>query len=231
MMRPALACLTATLLAAAGTAALAQTAPAAPPAPPPAAAPAPAPAAPAGAAQAAPAAAPAAPAAEGQASPSNPTGEATPTPPAPPPPEALYAPQALEKDSAPLNQKPDEKATMKANGFRNTRGEWVMKLDGGKTITVYPPSVANPTVCRMVVTFDTGNWRPLVEHFNSWAYAQTPQLALLYQGFVPLDGTSTTWSWEITQTNGRRGLAFNVIKGNKLDQGNLIYTDSLPAGS
>jgi hypothetical protein len=152
-------------------------------------------------------------------------------PPAPAPPEALYAIQALDKVCGPLIQKGDLKEIAKANGFRNKRGIYVMKLDDGKSITLSPPSVANPTVCRLTVTFDTGNWRPIVETLNTWAYNQRPQLALLYQGFVPLSGNSTTWSWEVTQANGRRGLAFNVIKGDKLDQGNLIFTDSLPPGS
>jgi hypothetical protein len=257
MMRPALACLTATLLAASGSAALAQTAPEA--APPPAAAPAPmaapaaqpapapapapapmaAPAAPAAPAPApAPMAAPADPAAPAPApapaptdpaAPPAPAAEAAPAaPPAPPPPEAAYATQALEQVCFPLLRDGDIKQVTKAGGFKNSRGMYVLKLAGGKTITLSPPSVANPRVCSLNVEFDQGNWRPVVEALNDWAYRQVPQLQILYQGFVPLSGNSTTWSWEVTLPQGRRGLAFNVVKGKKFDQGNLIFTDTLP---
>jgi hypothetical protein len=103
-----------------------------------------------------------------------------------------------------------------------------MKVEGGKTITLIPPSVANPTVCTLQVTFDTGNWRPVVEAINAWAYRQNPQLTLLYQGYVPLSGNSTTWSWEASSPMGQRGLAFNVVKGAQFDTGMLIYRDTIP---
>jgi hypothetical protein len=247
MMRLALASLTATLLAAAGTAAFAQDAAQTPPPPPPpllapapgpapapgapAPAPAPAPAAPTTAPPAATPTAPAAPAAPAAptdpAAPPAPAAEPAP-PPAPPPPEAAYALQALQQVCTPLLHKGDLKKVTRAGGFRQSRGAYSLKVEGGKTITLIPPSVANPTVCQLQVTFDTGNWRPVVEAINNWAYAQNPQLVLLYQGYVPLDGNSTTWSWEASTPMGQRGLAFNVVKGPKLDTGMLIFRDTIP---
>lgn len=211
------------------------------PAPAPAAAPTTAPVYPAPApAATAPATAPvdpmAAPAAQPMAAPAEPA----PPPPPPPPPtgDALYLLQALDSVCTPLINKADMKALAKSTGYkRNARdGSLTLKLEGGKSIVVSPPSAANPTVCRILFNFGVEEWRPMVEALNNWSYARTPPLQLLYQGYKPINGSTTTWSWEVNSPQLQSGLAFNLRKnadgapsgkGGKTDVADVVFSYSV----
>ncbi|MGZ8362218.1 MAG: hypothetical protein ACXW3D_00020 [Caulobacteraceae bacterium] len=221
MTRTAIASLTAVLLATA-TGASAQTDPAAVPAPPPA------PAMTAPAAVPAPAPAPA----DAMAAPAAPTVE-TPAPPPPPTGDVAYLIQALETVCQPLINKEPVKAVSKRTGYRSGRDGLTLKMPSGRTIVVVPPSVANPTLCRMTYGFNVDEWRPVVEGLNNWAYTRNPPLLLLYQGYKPVNGTTTTWSWELNTPQLNSGLAFNVRKnpdgspvGRGFDVADVVYSYS-----
>ena len=157
-----------------------------------------------------------------------------PAPPPPPPPpsgDALYLIQALESVCMPLISKADPKALMKATGYKRNRDGMILKLQTGKSILVSPPSSANPTVCRILFSFGVDEWRPMVEALNNWSYSRTPPLQLLYQGYKPINGSTTTWSWEVNDGRIQSGLAFNLRKnadgtpaGKKVDLADVVFS-------
>ena len=158
--------------------------------------------------------------------------------PAPPTQESNYAIQLLNEVCLPLIHHADVKAIAKAHGFRSSHDTWTLKLDAGKSIALSPPSRANPTVCSLNIAFEVDQWRPIVEALNNWAYGHNPPLALLYQGYKPASGLTTTWSWQVNAPEGNLGLAFNVSKksngspaGGKYDIGALLVTDTRPSGT
>lgn len=153
-----------------------------------------------------------------------------PPPPAPPTGDVLYVIQALETVCLPLINKQPVKAVVKATGYKARREGLTLKLEGGKSIVVTPPTVANPTICRILVSFGVDEWRPMVEGLNNWAYARTPALQMLYQGYRPINGSTTTWSWELNTPELRSGLAFNLRKkadgspaGKGVDQADVVF--------
>lgn len=159
-----------------------------------------------------------------------------PPPPAPPTGDVLYVIQALETVCLPLINKQPVKAVTKATGYKARRDGLTLKLEGGKSIVVTPPSVSNPTICRMVVSFGVDEWRPMVEGLNNWAYARTPPLQMLYQGYRPINGSTTTWSWEMNTPDLRSGLAFNLRKkadgspaGKGVDMADVVFEYGGPA--
>jgi hypothetical protein len=153
-------------------------------------------------------------------------------PPAPPTEESQYLVQALDSVCNPLLQGQDAKAVAKAARYRHNRRDnsLELKLSAGKSLLVTPPTKANPTVCRVAVNFGVDQWRPIVEGLNNWAYAQTPQLTLLYQGYRPMTGITITWAWQYAGPPAK-GLAFTANKkadgsplGRGVDQGLLVYS-------
>ncbi|HEX8233714.1 MAG TPA: hypothetical protein VF559_10280 [Caulobacteraceae bacterium] len=172
---------------------------------------------------------PAAPATAAPGSAAQPPAEPEAPPPAPPTEESRYLVQALETVCGPLLQGQQAKAVAKAAGYRVTRDGIQLKLSGGRSITVIPPTQSNPTICRANIAFAVDQWRPIVEGLNAWAYAHQPPLTLLYQGYRPMTGTTTTWSWEAAGPP-KLGLGFTATKkangspsGKGVDLGTLVY--------
>ncbi len=204
MIRPALAWLTTLAAAGVASASLAQTsppavptappAPAAAPAPPPAAAPAPTP----------PAAVDAAPA------------PVAPQPVAPPPlpaptGQAAYLISLIDKACTPLVGGQDIKTVAAANGLKKSRDTWNLVLPGVQHFALSPPTLANPHVCSISLTYDVDQTKPLVDALFVWAVQQTPSLPPLSSAYQSGPGV-TSWSWALDTDQGQEGLVFTAHK-------------------
>jgi hypothetical protein len=126
----------------------------------------------------------------------------------------------------------DMKAIAKATGLKMKRGVWTIEIDKVNSVTVVPPSVANPNVCRMTVNHTPGTRDALVNAIAYWGTTQNPPLKQLSNGYFTDAGTTRTysWSWYDQQPGQETGLAYSeqTINGQPagkgFDIGNLQYS-------
>jgi|GEM_PF-6712567 len=91
-------------------------------------------------------------------------------------PAASAAITALDRVCLPLIQGKPIKAVASAVGMKQTRGEWVMVIEGRQRVVVDPPGGANPTVCTVVITYAPGAETAMIAALDGWAAARTPPL-------------------------------------------------------
>jgi hypothetical protein len=123
----------------------------------------------------------------------------------------------------------DVKSIAKAAGLKNSRGVLSMTFDKVNQIQVQPPTVANPTICRMVIQHAPDANGPLLNAMAYWASTQNPPLKQLSNGYFTDAGTTrtTTWSWYSDAPGAEYGLAYSEQKingkpaGKGYDIGNL----------
>lgn len=123
----------------------------------------------------------------------------------------------------------DMKAIAKTAGLKMVRGNWTMVLDKVNQIQVQPPTVANPTICRMTIQHTVDAKDPLLNAMAYWASTQNPPLKQLSNGYFTDAGATrtTTWSWYSDAPGAQYGLAYSEQKingqpaGKGFDIGNL----------
>lgn len=129
----------------------------------------------------------------------------------------------LIRDSSPV------KEIAKAAGLKNARGVLTMQFDKNNQIQVQPPTVANPTICRMIINHTVDDRTGLLNAMAYWASTQNPPLKQLSNGYHTDAGTTrtTTWSWYSDAPGAQFGLAYSELKmngqpaGKGYDIGNL----------
>ena len=110
----------------------------------------------------------------------------------------------------------DIKSIAKTAGLKMSRGNWTMQLDKVNSIQVQPPTVANPTICRMTILHTVDAKDPLLNAMAYWASTQNPPLKQLSNGYFTDAGATrtTTWSWYSDAPGEVYGLAYSEQKIN-----------------
>jgi hypothetical protein len=105
-----------------------------------------------------------------------------------------------------------------ALGMRTNRdGDLVMRLEGGKQITVTPPNGANPTLCTLTAVYDTGGDGAVYDALDGWsharpvAYEQRRSKETAQAG----DETHITSTWVGAEAAGTEGLV--LIQAKRAD--------------
>ena len=146
-------------------------------------------------------------------------------------PEAVALQTALERVCMPLIAGEDPDRVAKTAGLRERDGQWALGIDGGKQILVLPPSVANPNVCSLTVTYDVDGGKPLLELMNAWALANRLEVRRVRE---PSEGPLRdrwTSSWEGEADGRSTALVFSEEKtkdgrpvGRDLDQATVLLS-------
>jgi hypothetical protein len=126
----------------------------------------------------------------------------------------------------------DMKAIAKQVGLKMYRGAWTMRLNKVTQIQVTPPSLANPTLCRMQINHAPEEKDALINGMAYWASVQNPPLKQLSNGYYTDSGPSRvySWSWYADTPASQTGLAFSETRtngqpaGKGFDIGNLQYS-------
>jgi hypothetical protein len=105
-----------------------------------------------------------------------------------------------------------------ALGLRTNRdGDLVLRLEGGKQITVTPPNGANPTLCTLTAVYDIGGDGAVYDALDSWSrarpvpYEQRRAKETAQAG----DETHVTSTWVGAEAAGTEGLV--LIQAKRAD--------------
>ncbi len=143
--------------------------------------------------------------------------------------------QVIEKACTPLIHGQTIKSVAAAVGLKRSHDDWILPLSGVEQITLSPPTVANPTVCTLNVSYEVDQTKPLVDALTGWAAAQTPPLAAQDAGYQLSPGVMS-WSWASDTPQTHEALVFNAQRtpdgkplGRNADVGVVLF--SLKPGS
>ena len=117
----------------------------------------------------------------------------------------------IEKVCVPLIHGKDAAGVAAANGLKKSREGWVLTLEGVQRITVFGPTIANPTICSLTVNYDLDQAKPFVEALGNWAAAQNPPLPAFQTAFDSGPG-ATGWSWYVDSGALHKGVVFTAQK-------------------
>ncbi len=173
------------------------------------------------------------------APPPAPVSEAPPPPPAPThalPTSGIAAQvvSGLDKACAPMVRGAAVKATASANGMRvNGDGELVLGLDGGRRITIQPPTTANPNNCTLTVRYAAGENAAILEGLQAWTERRDPPMApdkVAVQ--TPEDGGVAVTSTWLGYANGKAEGAVFILhnktdgtpQGGRIGEAQVLYS-------
>ncbi len=117
----------------------------------------------------------------------------------------------IEKVCVPLIHGQDAASVAAANGLKKTRDGWVLLLEGVQRISVFGPTVANPTICTLTVNYDLDQTKPFLDALGNWAAAQNPPLPP-FQTAVDNGPGATGWSWYVDAGAFHKGVVFTAQK-------------------
>lgn len=150
--------------------------------------------------------------------------------PLPPQPAAGTTPASVvalvETVCQPLIAGQDVKTVTKAAGLRKSAANWVLKAKGAPTVTLTPPTEANPNACVMVLDTQPGESQPLVDGLAWWAGTRTPPMKPFDTAYQ--SGGITSWSWTYDTATRHQGLALSVTQGggsHGADEATVLYSD------
>jgi len=151
-------------------------------------------------------------------------------PPLPPQPAAGTTPSSVvtlvETVCGPLIARQDEKTVAKGAGLRKSGMNWVLKVKGAPTITLTPPTEANPHACVLVLDIQPGESPPLVDGLTWWAGTRAPPMKPFDTAYQ--SGGIISWSWTSDTAARHQGLALSVTQGGGsrgADAATVLYSD------
>ena len=103
------------------------------------------------------------------------------------------------------------KDVAQAAGLRRFRDDWLLQGPGVERVIITAPTIANPTVCQMILNYEVGQTDGVVGVLSGWAAAQNPPLQALSVAYSA--GPSVTgWTWEMDNGQQHTGLVFDWQK-------------------
>jgi hypothetical protein len=138
--------------------------------------------------------------------------------------------QVIEKACLPLIHGENIKAVSAAAGLKRSHDQWMLPLQGVEQVTLAPPTLANPHVCSLNLSYEVDGTKALVDALSGWAAAQNPPLAAQDAGYQLSPGV-TSWTWTSDTTGAHEALVFNAQRspdgkplGRNADVGVVLFS-------